>query len=64
MAFVEIKHCDRCEKVTHHVNRKCTDCSEREYREKTAAWNALTTDEKLQDMRRRIEKLEQGPMRY
>jgi hypothetical protein len=64
MAYIRDEYCHRCEKETQHCNHKCTNCAEREYRERTAAWNALTTDEKLQDIRKRLEDLERGPAQY
>ena len=64
MAFVRDEYCGKCEKVTTHTNSKCNNCEAREYREETAKWNAQTTDEKLQDLRRRVEKLEYGPAQY
>lgn len=50
MAFVEHKDCPKCEKSTRHINEQCSPCAERAYREKIAAWNALTVEEKLQDL--------------
>lgn len=64
MAYIQQEYCHECERETLHCNGKCPDCSAREYREQTAAWNALTTDEKLQDIRKRLEALERGPARY
>jgi hypothetical protein len=64
MAFVRDEHCYKCEQVTIHTNGKCNKCSEREYRQETAAWNAQSTDDKIQDLRRRVERLEHGPARY
>lgn len=64
MAFIENKYCPRCERCEVFCNGKCNFCKNREYIQETAAWNALSADEKLQDLRKRIEKLEQGPLRY
>ena len=58
MAHVELKYCDSCNEVTNFVNYRCSKCSEREYRQKIAAWQALTTEEKLLDLMKRIERLE------
>lgn len=58
MAHVEFKHCEKCVGTTNHINGKCTVCSDREYRQKIAAWKVLTTEEKLLDLMKRIEKLE------
>jgi ribosomal protein L37E len=64
MALVRDEYCRKCEQITTHTNTKCNVCAEREYRERTAEWNAKTTDEKIQDLRKRMERLEQGPPRY
>lgn len=58
MAYVELKYCKKCSEVTNFINYKCVKCSEREYRQKIAAWKALTTEEKLLDLMERVEKLE------
>lgn len=58
MAHVEFKYCEKCVETTNHVNGKCALCSDREYRQKIAAWKALTTEEKLLDLMKRIERLE------
>ena len=64
MAHVVTEYCGRCETDTTFVNGSCSSCSMREYREMVGAWNALTVDEKLTDLRKRMEKLEHGPARY
>ena len=64
MAFIQMKYCSRCEKETQHCNGVCPVCSERSERERIALWNALTVDEKLSDLRKRVEKLERGPTLY
>ena len=64
MAFIRVEYCRVCETTTQHVNGGCSECKERIYKEKVAAWNALTVDERLQDLRRRMEKLEAGPILF
>lgn len=64
MALIQHRYCDRCESHQSIVNGYCAGCKQRKYIQDTAAWSALTQDEKLQDLRRRIEKLEQGPPTY
>jgi hypothetical protein len=64
MAYVNHEYCRECEQVTHHINQQCTPCAERKRRAEIAAWNALTTEEKLQDLRRRVEILERPEPRY
>ena len=64
MAVVENKYCPKCEKVEYFCNGTCNSCRSDKYIQETAAWNALSVDQRLQDLRRRIEKLEQGPPTY
>jgi acyl-CoA reductase-like NAD-dependent aldehyde dehydrogenase len=64
MAYVSDDECRVCERVTQHVNRECVECRARKYRQATAAWNALTVEERLQDLRRRVEALEARPLTY
>jgi hypothetical protein len=64
MAFIENKYCSKCERYETFCNGVCNRCREREYIQRAASWNVLTVDEKLQDLRKRIEKLEQGEPRY
>jgi len=64
MAYIHQKYCHRCEKITTHNHLDCQLCKEKAHREKVAAWNAQTTEEKLQDLRKRVEKLERGPTKY
>lgn len=64
MAFISVNYCAACEKEISHTNGACSICRERGERERIAAWNALTTEEKLQDLRKRVEKLEHGPIRF
>jgi hypothetical protein len=64
MAYISTEYCRKCETETNHINRKCFNCSAREERERIALWNAKTTDEKLQDLRIRMEKMERGEIRY
>ena len=58
MAYITFGYCKKCEAQTQYVNGYCCACLQREEREKIAAWNALTVEEKLQDLRRRVDKLE------
>lgn len=64
MALIRNQFCRKCEQDTRHCNDKCTECAKREYRERVGAWNALTVDERLQDLRRRVEELEKGTPVY
>lgn len=64
MAKIEHEWCEKCFSTTRHVNRKCSDCVEREYMTQVLAWNLLPVEKRLNDLRERIEKLEKGPDRY
>lgn len=64
MALIKIEYCSDCEKDTRHINGKCDLCTEHSNKIRVASWNALSTDKKLQDIRRRLEILERGPAQY
>jgi predicted amidophosphoribosyltransferase len=64
MAMIRVEYCQKCQEETSHCNGRCGACWDREERQRIAAWRALTTDEKLDDLRERIEVLERGPARF
>lgn len=64
MAFVETKDCPVCETPTTHTNGMCNDCVARKHREKLHAWKIMSYDDRLEDLRKRVESLEQGEPRY
>lgn len=64
MAFIRMEYCNSCEKETQHCNGVCPTCYEKSERIRIAKWNDLMADEKLVDLRKRIEKLERGPAMY
>ena len=64
MAFVRIEYCHKCGKETQHVNRRCSECVYAEEEACRKAWDSMTTEWKLSNLRDRIEKLEQSPARY
>jgi hypothetical protein len=64
MVQVTKRYCRKCEHETIHHNGKCGPCNEREEKARIAAWNAQTVEERIQDLRRRVEELERGPARY
>jgi hypothetical protein len=57
-------YCYVCNGETVHYDNKCSQCRDREERKRIAAWKALTTQEKLDDLRERLEKLERGLARF
>jgi hypothetical protein len=64
MAFINDSYCPRCKKMTSHLNGECSICSDKEERKRIAKWNALTTNKKLSNLRKRVESLERGPIRF
>ena len=64
MAFLTQEECLKCEQLTTHINSKCSVCADRIKRQQVEKWNALTTDEKLNDLRKRIEILERGEVKF
>ena len=64
MAFVRYEYCRECGKETQHINGKCVHCEHQKALAEEAAWNAHDVDWKLNDLRKRLEKLEQGSIRY
>lgn len=60
MALIQEIFCDVCNRNTWHQNGRCQDCAARDENLRIAAWEALSTEEKLQDLRRRVEALERG----
>ena len=64
MAFIHEAFCGRCNKRTQHNHGTCLDCRKRAYDEIVEEWNKLSLEEKLNDLRVRIEKLESGPTRF
>ena len=64
MARISQDYCNKCEQQTQHINNRCVTCAVRENRQEMAAWQALTIEEKLLDIHKRLLKLEAGPQRY
>lgn len=64
MALIDYAYCRLCESTTQHINRRCAQCADRDNRQRIAVWNSQTTEEKLQDLRKRVEQLESNPPTY
>ena len=64
MAYVEFKICHICGKKTNYMNGNCSICEDRKTKDKIAKWNAQATVTKLNDLRKRVENLERGPIRF
>ncbi len=58
------QRCDQCDAFTMHHDGGCVVCAERERRVERAKWLALTDNEKIEVLLKRIEVLERGPTRY
>lgn len=64
MAYVTTKQCNKCKEYTTHINMSCSKCSAIEKEEQVKAWESMSIEKKLTDLRERIEKLERGPAKY
>lgn len=62
--FLQDLYCNKCQKDTQHCNNMCSVCKEKEEKKRIRKWRAMSANKKLDDLRQRVEKLEQGPMRY
>jgi hypothetical protein len=62
--YLENKECPVCQKVTAFHNGLCSECEARKRREKEHKWQSMSYDDRLTDLLRRVEGLEQGPPRY
>jgi len=62
--FIQNEYCRECGKETTHNNWGCVHCQHQKQLAKEAAWNAHDVDWKLNDLRKRVEALEEGPARY
>lgn len=62
--LVHDDYCLKCKKVTQHHDMDCSVCAAKEEKARVRKWRAMSIDKKLDDLRKRVEGLEQGPMRY
>ena len=60
MVQIVDRFCESCGHVTSHHDGRCTVCVDSRRRAEVAAWNELTVDQRLNDLRKRMEKLEGG----
>ena len=61
---IENKLCHDCDIERLHRNGKCSYCMEKAHRLERARWMALTPDEKIEELLKRIAILERGPLQY
>lgn len=62
--LIRREYCYKCVKEVDFHNGQCPDCVDRLHREKMAAWQALTIEEKLLDIHKRLLKLETETRTY
>jgi hypothetical protein len=62
MVMAARQWCYECESETLHHNNKCTICAKREKDKARDKWNALTYDEKIEALVKRVERLENNVM--
>jgi predicted amidophosphoribosyltransferase len=58
MAFIRDEFCYKCNKTSSHVNGRCSDCFEKSEKERIKQWESQTLEEKLTNIRERLETLE------
>ena len=56
------QYCEQCGKIMPFENESCSVCLDSRKRAAIVAWNELTVAQRLNNLRERIEKLEQGPV--
>ena len=64
MVMARHQWCRKCEAETLHHNNRCTQCMDREKRVARGKWNALTNEEKIEALLKRVEQLEKSPIKY
>lgn len=58
MAFCRTEFCEACGLDTMHTNHKCNRCMLAKVNRMEDAWEALTPEEKMKNLLRRVERLE------
>jgi hypothetical protein len=64
MAYISNQWCEKCRSDKEHINNKCVTCAVVEVKEKRTIWNSKTDSEKIEELLRRIEKLENANIKY
>jgi tRNA(Arg) A34 adenosine deaminase TadA len=64
MAYITVEYCKICESATQHIKSKCVLCVMRREKEDKNKWDNLSVESKLNDLKKRIEKLEQGGIKF
>ena len=63
MALMREKYCSKCGKETIHNWDSCLECVKKEEKIKELNWVNMPIEEKIEVLRKRIEKLERGDIR-
>lgn len=64
MAYISTELCEICGHQTQHLNRRCRDCSFQQRIELNSNWGDYTHEEKIEELFRRIKKLESKSHTY
>lgn len=64
MAYLTHQYCSKCNGDTNHINGKCNVCSILEKETKEEEWKSLKIEDKIEALKKRIEKLEAKDKRY
>lgn len=62
--YLSTEICLECGKLTMHHNNKCVECYDKEQKVLFEKWHKMTMQDQINELKKRIEKLEQGPMRF
>jgi len=64
MAHISYEICNTCNSTTQHVNNKCCECLVKENKKRIHEWKSLSIEDKLENINKRLKKLERGETRY
>lgn len=64
MFLEQNKYCYVCEGNHDFHNDQCTECASRARREYLNKWQSMSYDDRLDNLRKRVEELERGPAVY
>lgn len=59
MAFIRNEHCFNCDKITTHINGKCTECIKHNENKEQERWNNLSIEDKVNELKQRLDHMEQ-----
>lgn len=64
MAFIQARYCAKCNKQTRHIDGECEECLNHFSTKELEKWNGQSLEDKIKNLRERIERLERGEIRY